>query len=92
MSITITGVQYLYPRLNYESWSNKTGYENLEKKTNFLIEDNLDSNLSFLWSLTCLLASCLATYAGRAHSLDVVISLADLAICLAYSIGGLGLP
>ena len=33
MSITITGVQYLYPRLNYESWSNKTGYENLEKKT-----------------------------------------------------------
>jgi len=33
MSITIAGVYYLYPRFAYESWSNKTGYENLEKKT-----------------------------------------------------------
>ena len=33
MSITIVGIHYLYPRLDYESWSNKTSYENLEKKT-----------------------------------------------------------
>ena len=33
MSIIIVGVQYLYPRLNYESWPNKTSSENLEKKT-----------------------------------------------------------
>jgi hypothetical protein len=26
MSITIAGVQYLYLRLNYESWSNKTDF------------------------------------------------------------------
>jgi hypothetical protein len=34
MSITIAGVQYLYLRLDYESWSNKTGYKlGKEKKT-----------------------------------------------------------
>jgi hypothetical protein len=33
LSITIVGVQYLYPRLDCESWSNKTGCENLEKRT-----------------------------------------------------------
>ena len=27
MSITIAEVQYLYLRLDYESWSNKTGYK-----------------------------------------------------------------
>ena len=27
MSITIARVQYLYPRLDYESWSNETGYK-----------------------------------------------------------------
>jgi hypothetical protein len=27
MSIAIAGVQYLYSRLDYESWSNKTGYK-----------------------------------------------------------------
>ena len=47
----------------------------------------MDSNLFLLWSLTRLLVSCLAVSVGRAHSLDVVISLADLAICLADSIG-----
>ena len=52
----------------------------------------MDSNLSLLWSLTRLLVSCLVVSVGRAHSLDVVISLADLAICLADSTGGLGLP
>ena len=33
MSITMAWVQNLYPRPDYESWSNKTNYENLEKKT-----------------------------------------------------------
>ena len=32
MSIIMVWVQYLYPRPDYESWSNKTSYENLEKK------------------------------------------------------------
>ena len=27
MSITTAGVQYLYPRLDYESWSNKTNHK-----------------------------------------------------------------
>ena len=27
MSITIARVRYLYPRLDYESWSNKTGHK-----------------------------------------------------------------
>ena len=27
MFITMAGVQYLYPRSDYESWSNKTGYK-----------------------------------------------------------------
>ena len=27
MSVTIAEVQYLYPRLDYESWSNKTSYK-----------------------------------------------------------------
>ena len=34
MYVTIAGVQYLYPRLDYESWSNKMDV-NLEKKTKF---------------------------------------------------------
>ena len=33
MSTIIAGVQYLYPRLDYESWSNKTGYKTLVNKT-----------------------------------------------------------
>jgi hypothetical protein len=32
MSITIVGVQYLYPRPGYESWSNKTNNKYMEKK------------------------------------------------------------
>jgi hypothetical protein len=32
MSITIAEVQYLYPRLNYESWSNKTDYKIWKRK------------------------------------------------------------
>ena len=62
------------------------------KKKNSLIYDNLDSNLSLLWSPTCLLALCLADPANKVHSLDVAISLAELATCLAVLIGGLGFP
>jgi hypothetical protein len=32
MSIAIAEVQYLYPRLDYESWSNKTGYKTQKRK------------------------------------------------------------
>ena len=32
MSITIAGVQNLYPRIDYESWSNKTDYKKLGKE------------------------------------------------------------
>jgi len=53
---------------------------------------NLDSNLSLPWSPTCLLASCLADPTNRVHSFDVAILLAELAICLADLIGGLGFP
>jgi len=37
MSITIAGVQYLYPRLDYESWLNKIDHKTLEKNKNHLI-------------------------------------------------------
>jgi hypothetical protein len=36
MSITIVGIQYLYPRLDYESWSNKIGYKNWKGKQNII--------------------------------------------------------
>jgi hypothetical protein len=40
MSITIVGVQYLYPRLDYESWLIKTGYELGKEDKNFQNYDN----------------------------------------------------
>ena len=92
MFITKARVQYLYPRPDYESWSNRTSYKLGKENQSFLIWDNWDSNLSLLWSLTCLLILCLAEPVDWAHSLDVVISLADQAIYLADLIGGLGLP
>ena len=36
MFITIAGVQCLYLRLDYESWSNKTGYKTWKRKQNIL--------------------------------------------------------
>jgi hypothetical protein len=72
LSITIAGVQYLYSRLDYESWSNKTNHKTWKNKQNFLIQDNLDSNLSLLRSPMRLLASCHADSADRAHSLEMM--------------------
>jgi hypothetical protein len=46
-SITIAGVQYLYPRLDYESWLNKTSYKLGKEDKSFLNYDNLDLNFSF---------------------------------------------
>jgi hypothetical protein len=48
MFITIAGVQYLYLRLDYESWSNKTGYKLGKEDKSFLNYDILDLNLSLL--------------------------------------------
>jgi hypothetical protein len=48
MFVTIAEVQYLYPRLDYESWLNKTGYKLEKENRSFLTYDNLDLNLSFL--------------------------------------------
>ena len=36
MSITIVGVPYLYPKLDYESRSNKTSYDIWKRKQNIL--------------------------------------------------------
>ena len=74
MSITIAGVQYLYSRLDYEFWSNKTNYNLGKENEIFLNYDNLDLNLSLLWSPTCLLALCLAVLANGAHSLGMMTS------------------
>ena len=35
MSVTIAGVQYLYLRLDYESWPNKTGYKTWKRNKGF---------------------------------------------------------
>jgi hypothetical protein len=73
MIITIAEVWYLYPRLDYKSWSNKTGYKTI-KKRNFLNYDNLDLNLSLLWSPMRLLASCSVVPANGDHSFEVMTS------------------
>jgi hypothetical protein len=72
MSITIAGVRYLYPRLDYESWSNKTSYKLGKEDKRFLNYDNLDINLSFLWSLTFLLVPCLSDPVDRVYSLGMM--------------------
>jgi hypothetical protein len=76
MSIKMARVQYLYPRLDCESWSNKIGYKLGKEDKSFLNYDNLDLHLSLIWSPTCLLVPCLADSADRAHSPNVVILLA----------------
>jgi hypothetical protein len=48
MFITMVGVQYLYPRPDYESWSNKTSYKLGKEDKSFLNYNNLDLNLSLL--------------------------------------------
>ena len=45
MSITIAEVQYLYPRLDYESWSNKTDHKTWKRKQN-------NPNFKITWTST----------------------------------------
>jgi hypothetical protein len=73
MSITIAGVQYLYPRLDYEFMSNKTSFKLRKADKNFLNYDNLDLNLYLLWSLTYLLVPCLVDPTDRVYSLGMMM-------------------
>jgi hypothetical protein len=67
MSIAIAGVQYLYSRLDYESWSNKTGYKTWKRNQNL-------PNIVIIWTSIfpfyevrhVFLCSCLAIPANRA--------------------------
>ena len=55
-------VQYLYLMLDYESWSTKIGYENLEKKTKLpnLRQLGLQPFLSMEPDVTyCVMSHCL---------------------------------